>query len=522
VRKGLLIGGLLLVITGSIGILRRSGKEPVGPSNENHPTAGRPTQDTAPEASPSSSIPGAIPGGPLEVQRLLRARDFAALTRLLEAKQTRLEQDIRREDELGGALAAFDVADPTLTPLFDAWVVAQPEAWAPQLARAWHRIAVAWQRRGSKLATDTSEDQFAGMHEALDDAIGDAREALKRNPKLTEAYRVLIRVAMGHGDQQACARLAQLGLAVAPASLRVRSALALCLRPRWGGSYDAMAALAREAQQYAGQNPALAALLGFVDWDRGCIARKDKKYDEAAELLTRALTAGEHVLFYEDRADTYFRQKRYTDALADIAHALALVPEDEGALITRAWVLVALERYQDALTDVQVLSELDPTSDKLASFRQQQTDTAVHQAYQLLETTKDVDSAIARYTWAIQLSPANAEALYWRGRAYLLGSNDRVHALADFESAIRLDPRHFESYRNVDWLLAQRGDWDGVIAHWTRYIELEPLNGQAYLERGGAYHRKGDERAALADAHKACELGAPRACELVGHATATR
>ena len=172
--------------------------------------------------------------------------------------------------------------------------------------------------------------------------------------------------------------------------------------------------------------------------------------------------------------------------------------------------------------DSQRRGELDPTSDKLARFRQQQTDTAVHQAYQLLETTKDVDGAIARYTWAIQLSPANAEALYWRGRAYLLGKNDRGRALADFESAIQLDPRHFESYRNVDWLLAQRGDWDGVITHWTRYIELEPLNGQAYLERGGAYHRKGDERAALADAHKACELGAPRACELVGHATATR
>ena len=86
----------------------------------------------------------------------------------------------------------------------------------------------------------------------------------------------------------------------------------------------------------------------------------------------------------------------------------------------------------------------------------------------------------------------------------------------------RLDPRHFESYRNVDWLLAQRGDWDGVITHWTRYIELEPLNGQAYLERGGAYHRKGDQRAALADADKACGLGAPRAWELIGHGSATR
>ena len=522
-RKGLVVVGLTAIVVGSIGYLRLMDEALPEPAGAGTPRAVSPTgHDTAAETSPPS-VPAAnaAPGGLLETQRLLRRHDFEALRRLVEAKQARLEQDVRWEDELGQAVAAFDVADPALTPLLDAWVVAQPDAWAPRLARARHRLAVAWERRGSKWAKDTSEEQVAGMRESLDEAIGDAREALRHNPKLTEAYRTLIKAAMGRGDPQACVRLAELGLAVAPASLRVRSALALCLLPRWGGSYDAVAALAREAQQYAGQNPALAALLGFVDWDRGCLARNDKKYDEAAALFTRALAAGEHAYFYYDRADTYLRQKRYTEALADVARLLAMAPEDPGVLLTRAWILVGLERYQDALADVQVMSEFDPTSDRLARFRQQQAETALSQAYQLLEMTKDVEGAIARYTWAIQMSPANAEALYWRGRAYIR-KDDRVHALADFEAAIRLDPRHFESYRNVDWLLAQRGDWDGVIAHWTRYIDLEPLNSQAYLERGGAYHRKGDQRAALADADKACGLGAPRACELIGRGSATR
>jgi len=327
-RKGLVVVGLTAIVGGSIGYLRLMDEALPEPAGAGTPRAVSPTgRDTAAETSPPS-VPAAnaASGGLLETQRLLRRHDFEALTRLVEAKQARLEQDVRWEDELGQAVAAFDVADPALTPLLDAWVVAQPDAWAPRLARARHRLAVAWERRGSKWAKDTSEEQVAGMRESLDEAIGDAREALRHNPKLTEAYRTLIKAAMGRGDPQACVRLAELGLAVAPASLRVRSALALCLLPRWGGSYDAVAALAREAQKYAGQNPALAALLGFVDWDRGCLARNDKKYDEAAALFTRALAAGEHASFYYDRADTYLRQKRYTEALADVARLLAMAP----------------------------------------------------------------------------------------------------------------------------------------------------------------------------------------------------
>src|SRR5205814_9841665 len=106
--------------------------------------------------------------------------------------------------------------------------------------------------------------------------------------------------------------------------------------------------------------------------------------------------------------------------------------------------------------------------------------TALSQAYQLLEMTKDVEGAIARYTWAIQMSPANAEALYWRGRAYIR-KDDRVHALADFEAAIRLDPRHFESYRNVDWLLAHRGDCAGALANLKTGLPIDPAARPASL-----------------------------------------
>jgi tetratricopeptide (TPR) repeat protein len=510
-RKGLLVGGLLLAVLVSLGVVR----PPHDASNEQvEPAAtGAPP---APQDPSAPSAPAAL-GGRLEAQRLLRVRDFDALAALLEAKQSSLESDIRREDDLGRVLSAFEVTDPALTPLLDAWVVRDERAWPARLARAQHRVAIAWERRGTKWAKETSEEQFTGMRAVLTGVIDDARAALDANPKLTEAYRTLVVAARGHGDLEACLRLSERGLAVGPTSLRLRIALAQCLLPRWGGSYDAVAAMARESQRYVGQNPQLKALLGLVDWDRGRVEASEKRWERAEQLFTRALEAGEHWQFYYDRARSYHRQKRYAETLADLARALALAPEESSTLVLRAKVLVEMKRYDDALADVRVVGELDPTASDLVRFRHDEAETAVHQAYQLLEMTKDIDAAIARCTWAIQLAPDSAEAFYWRGRAYLQ-RDDRPHALHDFEDAVRLDPRHIEAFRNIDWLLAQRGDWNEIIRYWTRYIDLEPLSGQAYLERGGAYHRKGDREAGLADARRACGLGVQQGCEIVQHA----
>jgi tetratricopeptide (TPR) repeat protein len=515
-RKTWVVAGLLLVVAGTIGVIGRSPFDPSPPPDEvpRRVAKDRPEKSAA-AGSPSPDPSQAAPGGPLQVQRLVRRRAFDQVTRVLEEKQARLEADVRREDELGRALAAFATADPALTALLDEWILADERGWAPRLARAKHRVALAWEKRGTKRASDTSEEQLAGMRAALAGVIEDAREALHRHPKLTEAYATLLAAARGYGDQTACLRFAHLALSIEPASFRVREALIACMLPRWGGSYEVVAGLAREAQAHVARNPKLAALLGSVDWDRGRVAVSDRRYDEGVDLFTRALAAGECDFFYHARADAYQRQKRHTDALADVARALALAPHATATVLLRAKVLVALGRRAEALADIQLVSELDPTDDALARFRTNQTEDAVKQGYQLMEMTKDLSGAVDRYTWALQLDPDNAEALYWRGRVYLR-MDDRTRALADFEAAVRVDPRHFEAYRNIDWILAQRGEWDAIIGHWTRYIELEPLNGQAYLERGGAYNRKGDRPTALADARKACDLGTPKACEIHG------
>ncbi len=173
-----------------------------------------------------------------------------------------------------------------------------------------------------------------------------------------------------------------------------------------------------------------------------------------------------------------------------------------------------MKRPGEAIADVRLVAEMDPTSDDLAYYRRWELSVGERTGYQLLRETKDTLGAIRQLTASIQLTDGGNAALhYWRGRAYLT-LDDAEHALADYERAITLDPRHIDSYRDIDYLLAKRGDWGRIVERWTRYIELEPMSGQAYLERGGALHHKGDQTAALADLRKACSLGEREACAL--------
>jgi Tetratricopeptide repeat len=114
---------------------------------------------------------------------------------------------------------------------------------------------------------------------------------------------------------------------------------------------------------------------------------------------------------------------------------------------------------------------------------------------------------------AVKPDASAAAASYQQGLKHAkLGQDDQ--AAADFQRAIQLDPKRFEYVKALDDLLARRGQWDAIIAAWTRFIELQPDNAQAYRERGGAYSQKHDLAQAFSDAEKACSLGDQESCRI--------
>jgi len=505
-KRAVLIGGFALIALCSIGVL---GRRPHGPGPK--PTSQPPTAAATPiqrtEPAPAS------PGGRLYGQRLLRRRVFGELTQLVETRQRRFEESAQDEDALARLLDGFSVADPALQPLLDEWAIAHPDSLAPRLARAHYWVAVGAARRGAKVSRETTPEQFAAMREALSRGVDDARSVLAVNPKLSEAHGVLIAAARFVADPAACIRLAETGLAAVPGSREIRTALAYCLLPRWGGSYEAVSAVAAEAVGHAEQNPTLRVLDGFVAYDRGRVAARDRDFDTALSLYGTALESGEYAPFYLARARVHIWHKHYGDALADLDRALALSPEHPGVLLRRAEALTGLGRDAEALADIRLASELDPTSLDLERFKRFELANAAVQGHQALQAN-DLDRALRRLTRAIDLTGGDAEVFYWRGRAHLR-KRAEASALRDFQAAVEHDPHHFDSYQNLDHLLAKRREWDTIIANWDRFLQYEPENGKAYLERAGAKRRGGDMRAALVDVRKACDLGVQEACGIL-------
>ncbi len=115
------------------------------------------------------------------------------------------------------------------------------------------------------------------------------------------------------------------------------------------------------------------------------------------------------------------------------------------------------------------------------------------------------DKAIADYNEAIRLDPKFAAAYTSRGLAWS-AKKDYDKAIADYTEASRIDPKG-------TWALSRRGlawiakkDYDKAIADYNEVIRLNPKSASAYHNRGAAWSYKGDYDKAIDDCNEAIRL----------------
>jgi tetratricopeptide (TPR) repeat protein len=110
----------------------------------------------------------------------------------------------------------------------------------------------------------------------------------------------------------------------------------------------------------------------------------------------------------------------------------------------------------------------------------------------------ECDRAIADYNQAIRLDPKYVLAYNKRGDCFTRqGSNFR--ALEDYAKAIELDPTNSRVYFNRGDIFRKEGDFDRAISEYTESIRLEPKDADAFNRRGIAHLRKGEYERAITD-----------------------
>jgi tetratricopeptide (TPR) repeat protein len=447
----------------------------------------------------------------VELRRMLQQDQLEELNAILEEYQNLFEEDPYNEYKVYDAYHAFGITVPSYEEFFKKWINSFPDKYQPYLAIAQYYYAWGWEKRGYKWAEDTPEEQFEGMRFYFSKAEENLKVALTMNPKLLVGYHILIGIYNANGNDIAEDRIIEKASSLFPASFIIRSASLWAKEPRWGGSYVTMEEIAKNCEKYCDINPKLATLYGFIYCDQAKNFRRNKRYEEAIDLFTKAISFGDHWEFYNERTDVYhFYLKEYDQALKDINRSIELRPTINGSYRMRSRIYFAKGNYDDSIDNLHTAEILRPGDPETEEWREWASKNLLNKGHKLFKT--DLHAAIENYNLSVKFDDQNFETYYWRGMAFYQLKN-LESALSDFKLAIEINPHHFNSYRMVDYILAKDQQWDTIINYWNKFIELEPDHAGAYLERAGTHYHNKDLKNALIDLEKSCELGNQEACK---------
>jgi tetratricopeptide (TPR) repeat protein len=200
------------------------------------------------------------------------------------------------------------------------WLDLAPDSAFALTARASYYRRLGWAARGSKWMSETPRDQVEQMTAHLNRAVDLFQRALAKNPKLMHAHAGLIDIgANGDLDEDALFAAAQ---AADPGCAEVAMQRMHALTPRWGGSYEAMAALDQRLMPLLSKRPLLSLARGSAQNDARDILYGAEKYEEAAKVLAPALPLTTHPVRWEDMATT-LRHVKDADRWQTLAYYVA-------------------------------------------------------------------------------------------------------------------------------------------------------------------------------------------------------
>lgn len=328
-----------------------------------------------------------------QAQKLIRRGHAAELDRRLgEALQAQLTRP-----ESAGLLDrtyfdAFNKGSFDVRRTLDAWKRASPESAFAFAASGFAYVAMAGNARGDAFIQDTPQSNIDAMERLLRLADADLRRAVALDPRVTPAYVAMINAgSLALGDDYVF-KAARQGLAHAPADYSIYGLLSHAAEPKWGGSLQAMKAVARLAQAHVKENPLLAILKsaeplveydlcdceGRTNWQAfpivfadlgssqeffaaGNAANQNGHYGLALVYLSEGIRFQPGSSLPRQRRDLAMSDLgEVAAAVSDASHWIQKSPDDPHAYNARGYAYKAQDNEPSAAADLQHAATLDP------------------------------------------------------------------------------------------------------------------------------------------------------------------
>ena len=250
---------------------------------------------------------------------------------------------------------------------------------------------------------------------------------------------------------------------------------------------------------------AIGGLLGGAKYREKQKQREDiREMTETLNSLTRTLQAQNGTGKIEDlnqaiqsdstsktnyiaRANYFWRNSKYNEAIKDFTTALSIDPNDPNIFMKRGFVYVnSLEQFENAVADFT--KAIDLSQDKSEAYRSR--------AY-VYWKMQDFRKSIEDYKKITELEPKNANAYLNLGNAYF---NLSAYDLAanTYSEVIKVTP-NAESYNLRGWALTNDEKYKEALLDFDKAIELNPYDGKYFKNRGNVKNKLGQYSSAMED-----------------------
>eukprot|EP00002_Diphylleia_rotans_P001090 TRINITY_DN10606_c0_g1_i1.p1 TRINITY_DN10606_c0_g1~~TRINITY_DN10606_c0_g1_i1.p1 ORF type:complete len:2430 (+),score=473.52 TRINITY_DN10606_c0_g1_i1:534-7292(+) len=175
-----------------------------------------------------------------------------------------------------------------------------------------------------------------------------------------------------------------------------------------------------------------------------------------------------------------FQSRGYqTNAWRRYSFAIGIEPNYIPAIQGRAVVSLSLNNFFGALMDITRALEIAP----LSTYPELLTNRGV-----LQKISGDRRSAVADFNTAIKINSVYGPAYFNLGNIYF-EDRDWEAALQQYDSSIMYNPEEPSAYVNRGIVKAALGDLEGGLVDFNTAIELDPRQGNFYFNRGNLLAR---------------------------------
>jgi len=266
--------------------------------------------------------------------------------------------------------------------------------------------------------------------------------------------------------------------------------------------------LERDYLNFTTQNNARNKAVCLTELVLGLSAFKSKEYEKSLLRLTAASDGAEAAglqpllpTIYLSRGRANANLGRFDQALADYANVVQLSPANTAVFQEVGRVYFSMGRFDEAIGHFDTFLANKPKdasalNDRGLAYLRKATAASAVSSTQASQVALGL--AVADFSSAIQIDPRYAAAFNNRGSAHV-ALHQRDLALADFNQAVAMDTGLVEAYENRARVFSDGRDWQLGIDDFTTAINLRPNDTVAYAGRGIIYASSGDIDRAISD-----------------------